>query len=204
MRHILLFIFSGIFLANSSQDTINKQGKNAEHYNLIKLGSSIQADFIPGEYDYYYSNHNYRSTDYYFEGYNTKIYLAYEHIWEYKNKTAVALEPMAGISFHENSTHAFIGNNTKFYWANRDIWRMGIAIYTGFSYANHPSSMVVSKEDGNYYERVDVKMHYHMLSTNISIIPFQFRFRNVPLVIESQFGMVGINILSERSEWYNT
>lgn len=209
MRFLFLIIFLGAFIVNHAQDTISTTVKKAKHYNLIKIGSSIQADIIPGYYDYNYDYYgggyyNYRDADYYFEGYNAKVYVAYEHIWEYQNKSALAIEPMAGASFRENSTHAFIGNNVKFYWANRDIWRMGIALYTGYSYANHTTTIPVRKNNGSYYQMTDVKMHYHLFSTNVSIIPFQFRFRNVPLIIESQIGMIGVSILTERSEIYQT
>lgn len=206
MKHILILILASFIITLNAQDAEKQSDKKAKQFNLIKIGSAAQLDIIPTRYDYdyrYYDDYyGYPSDNYYFEGGNYMLYLGYEHIWEYKNKTAIALEPIAGVSFHENSTHVFIGNNTKFYWANRDFWRMGIAIYTGYGYASHETTRVVSRDGGNYHQSIDLAMHYSLFSANISLIPFQFRIKNSPIVIESQFAMGGLSVLVERSEKY--
>lgn len=204
MKYLLLFLLTAFTTSIFAQDASMENAQKAKQYNLVKIGSSAQINIIPYyyEYDIYYDYGDYNNRNYYYEGGNVTLYAGYEHIWEYKNKTALALEPIVGASFYENSTHAFIGNNTKFYWANREFWRMGIAIYTGFSYANHETTRVVSRDGGNYYQSIDIDMHYSLFSTNISLIPFQFRIKNSPVVIESQFAMGGLSILVERSQKY--
>lgn len=191
-----------VFLIGTSQDTVDVKVKKAKHYNLVKLGGAVQAYLIRGyDYEYYYGYEN-NGRNYYYDGANYQLYVGYEHIWEFKNKTAVALEPVIGASFFPNTTQAFIGNNAKFYWTNLDTWRMGIAIFMGYTYANHPTKRPISQDNGNYHQVVEINMNYHLFSTNVAIIPFQFRFKNVPLVVEGQFGLVGIGVLKELSEKY--
>jgi len=202
MRTILTIIFLGILFSTNAQDTVKAPVKKAKHFNLVKVGASFQGDVMfNNRYDYedYYGQHK----SYYHEGLNTKVFLGYEHIWEY-SRIAIGLEPIAGISIYEKASAAFIGNNAKLYWANTDVWRMGIAIFMGYTYANNETSISVPMDGGNYYQRIDITMHYHLFSTNISIIPFQFRPKNTPLIIEGQFALFGINVLTERSQSYQS
>ena len=197
---LLLIVSSGFTMLSQESDSLEE--KKVKHYNLIKIGSSFQVDvyyFGYYEYDYYYDGYD---RYYYPDGPNAMLYLGYEHIWEFENKTAFALEPKVGISFREHANHGMLGNDAKFYWTNKEIWRMGIAISTDYIFGSNETTITVPMDNGNYYERRKINMYYHNLSIDIGIIPFQFRLRNVPIVIESQFSLTGFSILMERSQNY--
>lgn len=199
MKKIFIAFSLIAFFSSNAQDTITTHKKAVKHFNLIKTGVSVQNDIMTNnryDYGFYY---DYRPREYYHEGPNTKVFAGFEHIWEYQNKKAVALEPIAGISIHNNSIHAFVGNNAKFYWISRDKFRMGVAIFAGYSYSKHKTSIATPMDGGNYYQRMDIDMNYHQVNGNISIIPFQFRLGDSPIVIESQLAMFGINFMKERS-----
>ena len=176
MRTILTIFILSVLFSVSAQDTVKAPEKKAKHVNMIKVGASFQGDVMFNQKEYYYDYFD-QNRNYYHEGLNTKVFLGYEHIWEY-SRMAIGLEPIAGISLYEKASAAFIGSNAKLYWAGTDVWRMGIAIFAGYTYANKETSISVPMDGGNYYQRMDITMHYHLFSTNISIIPFQFRPKN--------------------------
>lgn len=203
MRKIIITIFLIVAVFNvQSQDTTDQIKQSVKHFNQVKIGSSVQVDvyYFGGHYDesYYYGYDYY----YYPDGPNAFLYIAYEHIFEFPNKVAIGIEPKAGISFREFANHAAIGNDFKFYWTNKEIWRMGIALSTDYILGYRDSYVTVPMDNGNYYQRKQVKMYYHNLSFDIAIIPFQFKLRKVPIIIESQFSLTGLSVLMERSENY--
>lgn len=201
---VLIFIVVLTAYGVHGQEVEVEKKQGVKNFNLIKIGSSFQFDlYYIGMYDYYYDDYGWYDNYRYPDGANTTLYVGYEHIWEFQNKTAIALEPKIGISFREFANHAMIGNDIKFYWANHEIWRMGIAVSTDYIYGSHDTFVTVPMDNGNYYQRIDVKMRYHNTSIDIAIIPFQFRFRNVPIVIESQFSLAGFSILATRSQNYS-
>jgi len=198
---LLLILISGFYV--QAQDTDNPKEKKVKHFNLIKIGSSFQVDvyyFGMYEYDYYYYGYD---RYHYPDGANAMLYVGYEHIWEFANKTAFALEPKIGISFREHANHGMLGNDAKFYWTNKAFWRMGIALSTDYIFGSHETSITVPMDNGNYYERKKITMYYHNVNIDIGIIPFQLRFKKAPIVIESQFSLTGFSVLMESSQNYN-
>jgi len=197
---LALLTFTGVL----SQET-DVENNSVKNFNLIKIGSSVQIDvYYFGGYDYYYDEFYYPGYDsyYYPDGVNGALYLAYEHIWEFPNKLAISLEPKIGFNFREYATHGMIGNDITFYWANKPYWRMGMAISTDYNFGKHEGSIMVPQANGNYYQQIDLDFWYHNTSIDIAIIPFQFRFKDSPIIIESQFSFGGFSILATRSENY--
>jgi len=204
MRYIIVilsFIFVIPLLRAQEQEPAPKPEK-IKHFNLIKAGTALQIDFHPHyKYDYYYG-------DYYYESYNTPggpkstTCLGYEHIWEFRNKLALAVEPKAGFAFLERSFYLYAGNDLKFYWGNKGIWRMGVALSTDYYYGQNDIDFVVTKGDGNYQELISTKMKSHNINIDLGIIPFQFHFTGFPIVIETQFSMLGLGLLFEHTEKY--
>ena len=194
---LILLVFSSNLFAQT-QDEAPK----TTHINQIKIGFSNQINvFFFSRYDYYY-DYGY-SQNYRYEGLDFQPYIAYEHIWEFSNKTAVALEPKIGLSIKDNLRNGFTGLNSKFYWINKDVWRMGMALYTGYSYTNTKVSLNIPMDGGNYYQRKEVQMHFHSFSFDVGIIPFQFRFKNIPLTIETQFAILGATFLRGHTQSYD-
>ena len=202
MRTFLSILIALVISWSTTAQTSEKKPKTT-HVNQIKIGFSNQVNIIfSSRYDYgldYTYAENYR-----YEGLDFQPYIAYEHIWDFPNKTAVALEPKIGLSIKENILNGFTGLNSKFYWANTDVWRMGIALYTGYGYANTDVTMNIPMDGGQYYQRKEVNMQIHSYSFDIGIIPFQFRFKNIPLTVETQFAMLGATILRGHTEPYDT
>jgi len=204
---ISLFISTLLLLVQISMGQVETKVKESKttQTNLIKIGGSVQGDLYFGFNDYYYDDYYYH--DYadkkYPNGYDVATFAAYEHIWQFQSNIAVSLEPKAGFSMRSNSNSLFLGNDVKFYWANRKNWRMGIALSTDYYYSNYKSGRVISKGDGNYAQWMDLNMSTHFLNIDFSIIPFQFRLSQVPLVFELQFSMFGMGIYFERSELYD-
>jgi len=203
MKNLTIFFLLLIFITPfaNAQVKEKKETQKVRHYNLIKVGSSIQGDVYFGRnyYDYYYDDYYYYY-DQYADGYTATTFIAYEHIWEFPNKIALAVEPKTGVSFRKYSTNFFLGNDLRFYWANRDIWRMGIAISSDYYYGKSKRDVVVSMADGHYQQRVNANMNNHFLNFDIALIPFQFRLKNIPLVFEMQFSAFGFGIYFNNTE----
>lgn len=197
MKHLPLFLLLFLYGVVHTQEV--EQAPRVTHENQIKIGFSNQIDFVLHGYDdYYYGN------DYYQEGgINTQLFLAYEHVWEFSNNTAIGLEPRIGASFKRYVNHGIAGLNTKFYWVNHKVWRMGIALYGGYGYLNRNVEVSVPMEGGNYYQVKDIRVHLHSFSFDIGLIPFQFRFENVPIVIESIISLGGFTSIRTKSERYD-
>ena len=175
------------------------QENQIKQFNLVKIGSSIQAD--PFSYRYYgndyYDSYYYHDYDYYDDGPITQVYATYEHIWQFKNNVAVSIEPRVGAAFWNSNVGFIAGNEIKFYWANTDFWRMGVAAYTGYTYASRDSYRWVNMQDGAYQQRIPVSLNFHSINFGPAFIPFQFRIKNSPVVIENMITLMGFNVVSE-------
>jgi len=204
---LLIALLSFIHLTGQrvkTEQPSQQEENKVKNFNLIKIGASAQVDvYFFGSYDIYYDGYYYDNDYYYYaDGPTGSLYLAYEHIWEFPSKIAIALEPKIGVNFREYSTHGIIGNDTKFYWSNMPHWRMGMAISTDYIFGNRETSVMLPQANGNYYQKQDMTIWYHNTSIDIAIIPFQFRIKNSPVVIESQFSLGGFSILAIRSQNY--
>jgi hypothetical protein len=116
------------------------------------------------------------------------------------------LEPRIGASFKRYINNGMAGLNTKFYWVNHKVWRMGIALYGGYGYLNRNVEVSVPMDGGNYYQLKNIRVHLHSFSFDVGLIPFQFRFERVPIVLESIFslgGFTSVRSKSERHDDYN-
>lgn len=207
MKYFFGIIFSLAFLSVAAQ-TETDTNKAVSNFNLVKIGSSIQANISFWGYDYvyydgfdsYYYDDNYIMLD----GPNTHLFLAYEHIWQFnKSSVAVGIEPQLGISFYEYLTTGYTGVNMKFYWLSKPYFRMGMATYFGYAYASKDRKVAVPMDGGAYYQNKDITMLYNQFSGDISLIPFQFKAKSIPITIESQFALFGFNATRVRSEKYN-
>jgi hypothetical protein len=202
----LLSIFFSLFLFISLQaqqevTAIKSDESTPTHQNIIKFGSSIRAEIYNRGYDYYdYLGYYYEDSYDYEGGYNVPVFVSFEHIWEMKNQTAMAIEPMAGVSFRENLTSFYVGTEFKYYWTNKGWWRMGISVNPAYSYGVTNTTRWVSMDNGNYQELKDMKVHYHIVSFDPGIIPFQFHIKNSPLVIESMFSLIGVNLITRTTD----
>jgi hypothetical protein len=170
-----------------------------KQFNLVKVGSSIQVD--PFSYRYYgydyYDSYYYYEDYYYDNGPVTQVYATYEHIWQFKNNLAVSVEPRLGASFWNSNVGLMAGNEIKFYWANTDYWRMGVAAYAGYTYTNRDSYRWVNMQDGAYQQRIPVTLNFHSIHFGPTFIPFQFRIKNSPIVIENMITLMGFSVVSE-------
>lgn len=181
----------------------NENESQVKQFNLIKIGSSIQAEpFSDRYYGYDYYNSYYYESYYYDNGPITQVYATYEHIWQFKSNVAVSIEPRIGASFWNSNVGFMVGNEIKFYWANTEFWRMGVAAYTGYTYSNRDSYRWVSMDDGAYQQKVPVTMNFHSISFGPAFIPFQFRIKNSPIIIENMITLMGINVISEVTNAY--
>lgn len=206
MKYIYSLLFLFVFVSVSAQE-LTPEPRTVTNYNLIKMGSSIQANFVLFGRDYYYYDdfgnyYGYYYNDYLSEtGPNTHVFLAYEHIWQFsRTNTAVAIEPQLGVSIFKYVTAAYTGANMKFFWVNKPNWRMGMATFFGYTYATRENTVAVPMDGGMYYQNQQVTSRYHQFSTDIALIPFQFRLNNIPIIIESQFAFFGLNVTSRRTE----
>ena len=175
------------------------QEKQMKQFNHIKIGSSIQAEpFSDNYYGYNYYDSYYYYEDYYYDnGPITQVYATYEHIWQFKNNVAVSVEPRVGASFWNSKVGFTAGNEIKFYWANTDFWRMGVAAYAGYTYTGRDSYRWVNMQDGAYQQRIPVTLHFHSINFGPALIPFQFRIKNSPVIIENMITLMGFNVISE-------
>ena len=172
--------------------------KQVKQFNLIKIGSSIQAEpFSDNYYGYdYYDSYYYYEDEYYDNSPITQVYATYEHIWQFRSNVAVSIEPRIGASFWNSNVGFMAGNEIKFYWANTEFWRMGVAAYTGYTYSSRDTYRWVSMDGGAYQQRVPVTLNFHSINFGPAFIPFQFRIKNSPIVIENMITMMGINVIS--------
>lgn len=172
-----------------------------KQFNLIKIGASVQAEpFSSYTYDYddYYYYNNYG----YYDGANWMVFASYEHIWEFRNKTAVSIEPMLGASLRKRLKGFMGGAEFKFYWANTGNWRMGVALNTAYTYSHNEIHRWVNM--GSYQQLKEISVHYNIFSFNSALIPFQFKIKNSPFIIESLFSFMGFNVITENMENYRT
>ena len=197
---LILSLFLLVSLQAQEEVTAIKSNESTTttHQNIIKFGSSIRAEMYSARhYDY---GAFYEEADDYDGGYNVPVFISFEHIWELKNQTAVAIEPMAGVSFRENLTSLYIGAEFKYYWTNKGWWRMGISINPAYTYGLTNTTQWVNMDHGNYQEMKELNVHYHIVSFDPGIIPFQLHIKNSPLVIESMFSLIGLNMVTRTTD----
>lgn len=202
MRNFIALVLLVIVSSSMPAQEAEKESR-VINVNQIKIGFASQIDVdVNKQYDVYYDGYNY---GYYNDkgGMNLQPFIAYEHIWEFSSHVAIALEPRIGFSIKEKIVNGFAGLDTKFYWANNDFWRMGIAFYGGYGYANENITIAVPMEGGQYFQKKDLKMHFHRYSFEFGIIPFQFKLKNIPVTIESQFAIFGFSRVYGKSDKYN-
>jgi len=174
--------------------------KKATHQNIIKIGASYRVEV--------YSNHRHYDYSYYYDdknkdyegGYNVPVFVSFEHIWELKNQKAVSIEPMIGVSMRKNLISFYVGSEFKYYWTNTGFWRMGISLNTAYSYGNTETRRWIDMDNGNYQQLKDLTVHYHIVSLDPGIIPFQFRIKNSPIVIESMLSLTGLNLITRTTD----
>jgi hypothetical protein len=175
--------------------------------HIVKAGASIQYEWSGYyyEYDYLFYDWNYdnrTSSVAHYDGPNTQLFLAYEHIWTYPANMGLAIEPKLGLSFREYLTNGFVGANWKFYWADRGNWRMGLYLYTGYEYLQGEKSIYVSMEDGMYRKLTHLTLHQHVFSIDLGLVPIQFNPKNSPLSVELNLNMLGLHVFKIKSEKY--
>jgi len=176
------------------------QEKKATHQNIIKIGASYRVEVYSNyrhyDYSYYYNDEN---KDYE-GGYNVPVFVSFEHIWELKSQKAVSIEPMIGVSMRKNLTSFYVGSEFKYYWTNTGFWRMGISLNTAYSYGNTETRRWIDMDNGNYQQLKDLTVHYHIVSLDPGIIPFQFRIKNSPIVFESMLSLTGLNLITRTTD----
>ncbi len=201
-----LFTILSLFLlipgyGQETEGSVNKEKVKVQQFNIIKVGASVRAEAY-SHYDIYYDPYYYENA--YNGGYHVPVFVSYEHIWQHGDKVAFGIEPMAGVSFRDNLTSFFVGTEFKIYWANKSFWRMGISINPSYTYGAKETSRWVSMDDGAYRKLVDMKLHYHIFSFDPGLIPFQFRIKNSPVIIESMISFIGLNIVTQTTSKYQT
>jgi len=208
LAYFLLCCFVNLQSQEAADDPVKKEIKTSHQ---IKLGASLQYEWSGWYYyedDYYYYDYdydyryNYSSNLSYYDGPNTQLFLAYEHIWTFPAKMAVSIEPKLGLAFREYLTSAFVGANWKFYWVDRGSWRMGVYFYTGYEYLNGDRSIYVGMHDGMYRQLIDITMHQNIFSFDLGLVPFQFTPENTPLTVELNFNLFGLRVFKNRSSEY--
>jgi len=199
---IILISFLLSIVIHAQEDTgVKNNEKSTGHQNIIKFGSSIKAEIYSSYRHYdYYPYYYYEDDNDYEGGYNVPVFVSFEHIWELKNQKAVSIEPMIGASMRKNLTSFFVGSEFKYYWTNTGFWRMGIAFNAAYSYGNTNTKRWISMENNNYQQLKNLTVHYHIVSLDPGIIPFQFRIKNSPVVIESMFSLTGINLITRTTD----
>lgn len=178
----------------------------SENTHWIKVGASLQYDFGRFHYyDYDYSfpyqsyNHNTSFSDY--EGPNTQVFVAYEHIWPIANQMGIGIEPKLGIIFRDNTARGgFLGANWKYYWINTDFWRMGIYLFTSYEYNSSERQMLISKEGGMYSELMDLNINQNVFSFDISLTAFQFTLKSIPMMFECNITALGLHVFYTSSK----
>ena len=178
------------------------------NFNLVKIGSSVQANISFWGYDYVYydSYYNYYYNDYYIteSGPNTICFWLMSTSGNLTiQEQLLGIEPQIGFSFYEYVTTGYTGVNLKFYWLSKPYFRMGMATYFGYTYASQERKVAIPMDGGAYYQNKEITTYYNQFSGDISLIPFQFRLKGAPITIESQFALFGFNATKIKSEKYN-
>jgi hypothetical protein len=178
--------------------------------HIVKAGASIQYEWSGGYYygdDYFYYDYywydNHLTSLAYYDGPNTQVFLAYEHIWTFPVKMGVSIEPKIGLSFREYLTNGFVGANWKFFWADLGHWRMGLYLYTGYEYLQSDRYIYVSMEGGMYRKLTNVTLHQNVFSFDLGLVPFQFTPKNSPIMVELNLNFLGLHIFKIRSKEYD-
>ena len=194
---LILISFLLSIALHAQEDTgVKSNEKSTGHQNIIKFGSSIKAEIYSSYRHYDYYGYYYEDDNDYYGGPHVPVFVSFEHIWELENQKALSIEPMLGVSFRENLTGVFVGTEFKFYWTNTGFWRMGIAFNAAYSYGNTNTKRWISMDNNNYQQLKNLTVHYHIVSLDPGIIPFQFRIKNSPIIIESMFSLVGLNLVT--------
>jgi len=187
-KAILAYFLLLCFVALQSQEpTSDPVMKGIQTSHQIKVGASLQYEwsgwyYYEYDYDYYYEySYDYSSNLSYYDGPNTQLFLAYEHIWTFPTNMGVSIEPKLGLAFREYLTSGFVGANWKFYWVDRGSWRMGIYLYTGYEYLQGGRSIYVNMQEGMYRQLIDITMHQNIFSFDLGLVPFQFTPDNTPV-----------------------
>lgn len=213
MKYLFSFLLLlSVVLAHAQEGAADTP--SLKQFNMLKIGGSAQVNInFTSRYDYYYDSYYYGGEYYYNDiiyetGGNEHLFLAYEHVWDFTKKSlALGIEPQIGFSYYKNSgkdlSTAFTGVRLKFYWLSKPYFRMGIATYYGYTYANMENTIAVPMAGGMYYQNRQLTTHYNQFSGEISLIPFQFRIKNSPISIESQFALFGLNVTKIKSEKYD-
>jgi len=198
---IILISFLLSIVIHAQEDTgVKNNEKSTGHQNIIKFGSSIKAEIYSSYRHYDYYGYYYEDDNDYEGGPHVPVFVSFEHIWELKNQKALSIEPMLGVSFRENLTGLFAGSEFKFYWTNTGFWRCGIAFNVAYSYGNTDTKRWISMDNGNYQQLKNLTVHYHIVSLDPGIIPFQFRIKNSPIVIESMLSLTGLNLITRTTD----
>lgn len=212
MKKVLTILFATfIALSVAAQETPVEEKPNLKTSHQIKFGASLQYDFGGyGRYDYYepynyhYHSYNYNTSFSNYDGPNTQVFVAYEHIWHYPTTMALGIEPKLGIVFRDNAAKgAFIGANWKFYWVDKEYWRMGIYLFTSYEYNNSERQMYVSKEGGSYSELMDLKINQNVFSFDLGFTAFQIMLKSVPIIIETNVNIIGLHVFYTSSKKYD-
>lgn len=213
MKYLFSFLLViSVLLAFAQENTTDES--SVKQFNMVKIGGSAQVNINFGSRYDYYDSYYYGSSYYYDDiiyetGGNEHLFLAYEHVWDFTKKSlALGIEPQIGFSFYNNNnnrtlTTGYTGVRLKFYWLSKPYFRMGIATYFGYTYANKENTIAVPMAGGMYYQNRQLTTHYSQFSGDISLIPFQFRIKGSPISIESQFALFGLNVTRLKSEKYN-
>ena len=212
-RVIITYILLSCFVALQSQEQteidIQPEKGEIKRTHQIKLGSSIQYEwsgwyYYEEHYDYFYDYSYSRSNNLsHYDGPNTQLFIAYEHLWTFPTSTGVAIEPKLGLSFREYLTNGFVGTNLKFYWVDKGSWRMGIYFYAGYEYLKSTRQRFVDMHDGMYRQLIDVTFHQNVFSFDLGLVPFQFTPINSPVSVELNFNLFGLHVFKNKSSEYD-
>ncbi len=209
MRHLLIQAAAIILLVNTMgaqethtlDDPIVSTSFHSTH--AIKIGTSIQ--FYPGNGHYYYDSHSGYEQDYQDDRYRHYVSVSYEYAQSLaNNKMALGLEPKIGLLLKDNASGGHVGTEIKFYWVNTSFYRMGIALNVGYTLSQFDEIAYLSLDDGMYMRRFDYQAYMHSFDTDFSIIPFHFKFKDIPLSIESQVSFIGFSVVQFNPEENHT
>ena len=81
-----------------------------------------------------------------------------------------------------------VGSDFKFFWINIPFYKMGVSFYLGYRYLNDNRTETISMKNGMYEQVVNYNTDLHFIDWDISIIPFQFTFTDIPVNIETHIG----------------
>ncbi len=161
---------------------------------IFKMGASLQ--LYPTNRHYYYDSYIGYEQDYQEDRLRGSFFVSYEIIGAIDNTMmAYSIEPKVGLLLKDNSNGAIVGSEFKFYWLNLPYYRMGMAIYAGYTYARGEESGYISLDDGMYMRRYDYRMSMHSFDADLALIPFHFRIKNSPISIEGQLSLLGLSVV---------